>query len=118
MPLQLLGEGISRLLPIMAAIETARNGALFIDEVETGLHHAVMRDVWKAIMEAAKRSRTQIFATTHSRECIEAAFEAAASMQRYELGMHRLERVDGRIEAITYDKESLQAALDADLEVR
>ncbi|MFQ5880500.1 MAG: ATP/GTP-binding protein [Dehalococcoidia bacterium] len=118
LPIQLAGQGVGHLLAIVVAIASARGGTVLIDEIENGLHHSVMVDVWKAIGRAARRSNTQVFATTHSRECIEAAHRAFEASRRYEFRLHRLERVKDKIEAITYDQESLTAALKADLEVR
>ena len=118
LPVQLLGEGISRLVAIVSAIANAPGGVVLVDEIENGLHHSVMVDVWKAIASAARRSKTQVFATTHSRECIQAAHTAFGTDSKYDFRLHRLERIKGRIEAITYDQRTLEAALEADLEVR
>ena len=58
----------------------------------------------------------QIIATTHSLECARAAHEAFRGGRDFAL--HRLERIDGDVKVFTYDRETLEAALEADLEVR
>jgi hypothetical protein len=118
MPLPLMGEGVVRLLSVLLAIVNAPGGTVLIDEIENGLHHSVMLKVWQAIAEAARRSETQIFATTHSWECIRAAHEAFTISGTYDFRLHRLDRLDGKIKAITYDQEALAAAIKAELEVR
>jgi hypothetical protein len=117
-PLQLLSEGLGRLLTILAAIGNAPGGTVLIDEVENGLHHSALVEIWKAIGVAAGRSRTQVFATTHSGECIEAAHRAFAAKRDYDFRLHRLDRIGNKIEVTTYDKESLESALKSQLEVR
>ncbi|MGH7597071.1 MAG: AAA family ATPase [bacterium] len=117
-PLPLMGEGMVRLLSILLAIINATGGTVLIDEIENGLHHSVMLKVWHAIAEAARRSETQIFATTHSWECIRAAHEAFTKSGTYDFRLHRLDRLNDEIKAITYDQEALTAAIKAELEVR
>ena len=41
-PVALVGEGMSRLLSIILAIATAKNGIVLIDEVDAGIHHSRM----------------------------------------------------------------------------
>jgi AAA15 family ATPase/GTPase len=117
-PLPLMGEGIGRLLSIILAIANAKGGTILIDEIENGLHYSVMTDVWKAIADAARRADTQIFATTHSLECIKAAHEAFDSSEKYDFRYHRLERVKDEIRAFTYDRETLATSDEMNLEMR
>ncbi|HVS40134.1 MAG TPA: AAA family ATPase, partial [Gemmataceae bacterium] len=48
-PLSLMGDGVDRLLSMMCAVLLAKGGTVLIDEMENGLHHSVMKDVWKAV---------------------------------------------------------------------
>ena len=89
-----------------------------IDEIENGFHHSVLSLVWAAIGEAARRYDTQVFATTHSFECIEAAHEAFCENRPYAFRLHRLDRVENETKVITYDQETLGAAIRSGLEVR
>ncbi len=118
LPLPLMGDGLGRLISILLAIANAPHGVVLIDEIENGLHHSVMSKVWQAIDHAALRFDTQVFAATHSLECIRAAGEAFMQSERNDFRLHRLERVDDRIRAVTYDEETLASAMRADLEVR
>jgi AAA15 family ATPase/GTPase len=117
-PLPLMGEGIGRLLSIILAIANAKGGSILIDEIENGLHYSVMTDVWKAIADAARRAEAQIFATTHSLECIKAAHEAFETNEKYDFRYHRLERVKDEIRAVTYDQENLAISDEMNLEMR
>ena len=118
MPLPLMGGGMVRLANLAMNIGNAPNGVVLVDEIENGFHHSVMSKIWKAIAVAARESNTQIFATTHSWECIQAAHEAFASEEEYDFRLHRLGWLDGKIGRVTYDKETLAASLKHELEVR
>lgn len=117
-PLHFMGEGMVRLLSLVLAIANAPGGIILVDEIENGLHHSVMVNIWKAIATAARQSGAQVFATTHSWECIRSAHQAFEANEPYDFRLHRLEYVNDAIRATTYDQETLAAALKAELEVR
>ncbi len=70
MPIGSYGDGLRRLLELRLNLEAAADGFLLIDEIDTGLHWTIMEDVWRLLVEVAKKSNVQIFATTHSLDCI------------------------------------------------
>ncbi len=117
-PMTLMGEGIRRLLSILSAILCTGSGKVLIDEIENGLHHSLMKEVWQAIANAARQANVQVFATTHSYECIQAAHEAFAQSDPYDLRLHRLARVNEEVRVGTYDKETLGTAMEQFMEVR
>ena len=114
-PLPVMGEGMTRVARAIIAISTAPEGVVLMDEIENGLHHSALPKVWAAIDRAAKQFDTQIFATTHSFECMEAAHRA---LDDASLRVHRLEAVDGKIGCVSYEPEELEAAVSHGLEVR
>ena len=118
LPLPIMGEGLVRVCSIVLAIANAPDGVVFIDEIENGVHHSIMEKLWIGIAEAARQFNTQLFATTHSRECIIAAHYAFSQSLVYDFLLHRLDRRNGIIEAKTYDKGTLSAAIQTELEVR
>jgi len=118
LPLPYMGDGLGRLTSLLLTIANAPHGVVLVDEVENGLHHSILSKVWKAIGRVARRFDTQVIATTHSFECIKAAHQAFEAGESYDFRLHRLERIAGEIRAVTYDQETLAAALKADLEVR
>jgi AAA15 family ATPase/GTPase len=117
-PFPLLGDGTRRLASLILAISAAQGGVVLVDEIENGIHHAIMVDMWAVVAEAATQFNTQVFATTHSQECVAAAHEAFLKREQYRFRLHRLDRLNGEIEAATYDHESLEGALSIPLEVR
>lgn len=69
-PLGSDGEGMRRLLALSIALINTRQGSLLIDEIDTGLHHSTLADMWHMVVETAVRSKIQVFATTHSYDCM------------------------------------------------
>ena len=114
-PLAVMGEGMGLLARLVLAISNSPNGIVLVDEVENGIYHSVLHEAWRAIDTASKQFNTQIFATTHSSECIRAAQE---SLSEHDFRLHRLEDSDDGIQCVTYDPETITAALDFNLEVR
>ena len=118
-PLSMLGDGLGRLASILLAIADSPDGVVFIDEVENGLHHSIQEKVWNVIFRAADRFNTQIFATTHSYECIESAYRADERLEQEDyLQLFRMELDGNRPTAQKYDREALSGAMEKDIEVR
>lgn len=116
-PLASLGEGMNRLFVIATALANCQNGMLLVDEIESGLHYSVLPNVWKLIFKTARILNVQVFATTHSKDCIEAFAQAAYDSP--EDGMLiRLERHGEKIVAKTIEEERLVDAVNYDVEVR
>lgn len=77
-----------------------------------------MSQVWKAIAITASQLNAQIFATTHSAECVRSAHEAFKELDTYEARLYRIERLDDTFRAVAYDRDTLEAAIDTGLEFR
>lgn len=116
-PISFMGEGMSRLLSIILAIANTENGYVLIDEIENGLHYSAMQEVWKSIGDAAKQYNCQIFATTHSYECIMSA-KSAYKEDGDTFQYVRLQRKEDNIIAKLYDYDMLAVAMNAEMEVR
>ena len=117
-PIPFMGEGTVRLLSILLAIYDASNGIVLVDEIENGLHHTAMTKVWEAIATAARQSNTQIFATTHSWECVVAAHKAFTESKNYDFFYHRFDMTNDEIKEVTYDQRKLETAIRTGLEIR
>lgn len=120
-PLKNLGDGAQRMFLMALALISAKDSVLLIDEIETGLHYAVLEDLWEMIFKYAVKLNIQVFATTHSQDTIR-AFTYLLEKEEYEQEgcFFRLQanRKDGQIEAIALGKERLEAALETQSEIR
>lgn len=116
-PLHLMGEGMTRILSLALAIASTPGGIVLVDEIENGIHHSVMEKVWKAIGAFARSYDVQLFATTHSYECIGAAYRAFEADEEDELRLFRVQRNgDGGFRAVKYDRERLGGVLELRME--
>ena len=114
-PIQLMGDGMSRLLSVALAIATAPGGIVLVDEIENGIHYTVMEKVWRAIGEFAHSYDVQLFATTHSRECVYYAHRAFEADEEEEFRFFRIDRAYGKLRTVMYDKEMREAAFETGL---
>jgi hypothetical protein len=117
--LPLLGDGFNRLVQVYGSIIGEGADVLLIDEIENGLHWSALPQIWTGIREAVNQEAVQIFATTHSRECIEAAVEVFKGEPKNDLAVHRLEqRADGEIHCVTMGEDELERMFERGWEVR
>ena len=117
LPLKSMGDGMTRLFHIIVSLVNAQNGFLLIDEFENGLHWSIQPKVWNIIFRLSDKLNVQVFATTHSRDCIR-GFDSNWN-QYPELGaFFRLDVKDELIRATEYTAETLTDAIDMDVEVR
>ena len=118
LPLGSLGDGMRRLLALSITLIDARGGTLMVDEVDTGFHYSVMADMWKLIVTTARNADIQVFATTHSLDCIRGL---SLLCQREpdlmgEVSIHKIERNLDR--SISFSAEQAITAVEQDIEVR
>jgi hypothetical protein len=118
LPFSIMGDGLVSFTSLLLAISSASNGIVLIDEIDNGLHYSVLVKVWQAIAETARLYNTQVFATTHSWECISAAHDAFQHADTYDFCFHRFQESDGSIEAISLDKGTLQTTIESGWEIR
>lgn len=118
-PLVSTGDGMKRILGIIASLVSVESGTFLVDEIDTGLHYEVLTDMWKTIFTTAARIGTQVFATTHSWDCVRAFQRAMQELPGEQPGLLiRLERNGEQIEAITYAPKELEIAIKHGIEVR
>lgn len=116
-----MGDGVSRMFAIALAMVNAENKYLIIDEFEIGLHYSVQEKLWDWIFLLSQKLNVQVFATTHSRDCIEAFTKASSKTENQGVGNYfRLQKKRGsdKIIAVDYSIEDLEIAILQDIETR
>lgn len=117
-PITQAGQGVYRLVTILADIIGDTPQVLLIDEIENGLHHSVHKQVWTGLAETAALLNVQIFATTHSDECLHAAHQSFSERSEYDFGVIQLFRVESGVQGRILDRKHIEAALAGDIELR
>ena len=118
LPLGSYGDGMRRLLAVSLALLSVKGGYLLIDKIDTGFHWTAMADVWRFVVEAADRSNVQVFATTHSYDCIKGLGTLVRT--RPELAERvAIQKVHPSLnEAVYIPSTEIPMAVEQDIEVR
>jgi len=124
-PIGSMGDGMWRMLAMAISITQCKGGVLLVDEIDTGLHYSVMADMWRLIFRAAEDLDVQVFATTHSFDCIQSLAcicvtptldFADGSQPSNNVTLQRIEIGNGK--AIPYSEEEIRIAAESQIEVR
>lgn len=118
LPLSQVGQGIHRLVTIFSQLYSSGANICVIDEIENGIHHSTLEQVWAGIAAAAESLNIQVFATTHSYECIQAAHAAFSKRPTYDFGIVQLFRVESGVQGRVLDRKHIEAALAGDIDLR
>jgi len=89
---------------------------LLVDEIDTGVHYTALPEVWRFLLEVSEQLDVQVFATTHSRDCVEALAEALEARGDSAATVQRIEA--GRRESVVFEAGDIIYAARADVEVR
>lgn len=120
LPLSILGEGMNAVANYATSILEATGGTVLIDEVENGIHYSVLENLWQQIGRSVKETNAQVIASTHSAECVSAAYRAL----RHEPDLLRVMRLrpgttsPAATSVASYDIDALEGAIDQNLDVR
>lgn len=117
-PLGSLGDGIMRLLAQAIYLARAAGGVLLIDEIDTGLHYTTLEAMWRFVIESARRLDVQVFATSHSGDCIRALawLQTDAPELAADISVHRIDRT--ATAAVRYSAADIEIAARHHIEVR
>lgn len=117
-PVSQMGQAFNRILHIYTHILDHRSNVVLVDEIENGIFCDAMPEVWRGLLAICEQEGVQIFATTHSRECVMAAQSIAKERGKDELCVQRLQLVKGQVEAARLGVKQLELAAEMGLEVR
>lgn len=124
-PMSMMGDGIKNVALIAAGLLSLKdNGILLVDEIDTGLHYSALTHLWKAVLATLKeRPDLQLFATTHSNECVRALDavlkeEYGEDLENAPACLIRIERQGEAHRAVYYEPDVLDATLTMRVEYR
>ncbi|NOK21264.1 AAA family ATPase [Corallococcus carmarthensis] len=117
-PILMMGEGLKRYFEFAVSFAASDVLAIYIDEIENGLHHSVLEPLWTWISKATQESTVQTFVTTHSEECVQAAARAFDAQNDDGLRVIRLDKQEHETKAVVYDRDLVEAAERMGVEIR
>ncbi|MFI3264240.1 MAG: ATP-binding protein [Rikenellaceae bacterium] len=120
-PLNSMGDGVQKLLIVVMNLIKCKDGIFLIDEIENGLHYSVQTKLWEMIFMLSAKLNIQIFATTHSDDCIKgfAKVNSETKIDGESVGrIIRLDKINDAIIAKDFDSERLDFIANEDIDIR
>lgn len=120
-PINMMGDGVRKILSVLTAIYECKNGIVLIDEISNGFHYSVMKDLWRVVISAAQKNKVQIFATTHDIDSIKGLRDATITNKDTEdaVACFKLQRtVEAELKAYHYSTKSVDYSLNQEIEIR
>jgi hypothetical protein len=119
LPVALISDGVNKLLSVLLAIASFPQGMILIDEFESGFYYKRLPSIWESVYAFARFNEVQIFATTHSQECLHAVVPVLQK-NAHDFCLLRANRMaeDSASVIVRFEGEQLLSALSKDGEIR
>ena len=115
-PIQLMGDGMVKILAVVLAIMDTKDGVVLIDEIENGLHFKSQEILWNAIAKTSEKYNVQIIAATHSIENIRAFSNVLRGKTKGSL--YRIETDGKQHKSIYFSQEKIRSFVESNWEMR
>jgi len=113
------GDGIKHFINMIVILLSSENTAVYLDEVDNGIYYRNFDKLWEIILTISKEQNVQVFATTHSKECIESYARVSRKLKDKEMCYIKMtELKDGSIKAGVRNYAMFQDSIDDEHEVR
>lgn len=113
------GDGLRHYISIICALYACKNGYLFIDEIDNGIHYTQLDRLWELILTLSKQTNCQVFAITHSKEMLESFARVAKKLKERDISYTTIvKNKQQEIKAITRDYEMFLDSIEQEREVR
>jgi AAA15 family ATPase/GTPase len=113
------GDGVKHLLNIILALYLNENNTIYLDEIDNGIHYSLFDKLWGIIFKISKIHNVQVFATTHSKECINSYYKVSKKMEENDVSFINLSKnKQNEIIAIVLDTEMLYSEIEQNHELR
>ncbi|MEA2019561.1 MAG: AAA family ATPase [Campylobacterota bacterium] len=113
------GDGVRHLVSIVTALFTCEKGYLFIDEIDNGIHYTQLDEIWKIILNLSDKLNVQVFATTHSKECIESYARVSKKLEDEDISFIELgKNKENKLDSIVMNSERFLRYIKMGNEVR
>ncbi len=113
------GDGIKHFINVLLTLLAHKDTTIYLDEIENGIHYTNLDKLWEIILTISEAQNVQVFATTHSKECIESYARMAEELKDEEIGFIELGRnKNNELDSIVMDSERFQRFIKLGNEVR
>jgi len=113
------GDGLKHYISIIVTLYACKEGYLFIDEIDNGIHYSQLDHLWELILNLSKQNNCQVFAATHSKEMIESFERVVKKLDEQAISFTTLVKNNQQeIKTITQNSEMLLYSISQQHEVR
>lgn len=116
-PLTLVSGGINKFVSLLLAIASNPGGVIYVDEIENGFYYDRLTTIWSSLFALARQYDVQIFASTHSSECLKAILPLIKQDEE-EFRLLRANRDDDQCNVLVYRGKDLGNAIQQEFELR
>jgi predicted ATPase len=116
-PATMISAGVNKFLSLIIGISSHRQGVTLVDEIDNGFYFKTLPEIWSILLKLAKECDGQIFASTHSWECLKAAVPTI----REDVKAFTLIRTSKNVSECTaevFRGDDVLSAIESDIEVR
>jgi hypothetical protein len=117
LPLGAVSGGVNKLFALLLAIAHYSGGVILVDEIENGFYHDRLPAIWSSLLRFSKEFDTQVFASTHSLECLRSVLPCLKANDT-EFALIRTEVEDRACSARVFGGRDFEAAIEQEVEVR
>jgi AAA15 family ATPase/GTPase len=121
LPLNIMGDGIRRILSILVTIILNKNGMVMIDEIENGLHYSAIANLWKTLITFSIDNNVQLFVTSHRYEilkCLNDVLKNEKQSIKENVASFSIRKNEEIIKAYRYLYEDFNNAIIEGIEIR
>ena len=113
------GEGLGKFISLILLVLSSQNSIILIDEIDNGIHYTNLDKLWEIILTISKEQNVQVFATTHSKECIESYARVAEELADNEITFFKLgKNKEGELKGMVYPYDWFVDSVEQEQEMR
>ncbi|MCK4441719.1 MAG: AAA family ATPase, partial [Sulfurovaceae bacterium] len=112
------GDGLGKFVYFILLLLSQKSSIILIDEIENGIHYTNLDKLWEIILTISEQQNVQVFATTHSKECIESYARVSKKLEDEEITFIELCHREEEIKAFVYLYDWFIDEIEQDHEVR
>ncbi len=117
-PAAMISAGVNKFLSMIIGISSHRLGVYLADEIDNGFYYKTLPDIWSTLLKLANESEGQVFASTHSWECLKAAIPTIRENVNAFTLIRTSRQQEPECTAEVFRGEDVLSAIESDIEVR
>lgn len=121
LPISMAGDGVRRMINIIASIGSEDYNIVIIDELDNGLHYSAHKLMWRILLKFIEKRNMQLFVTTHNWECLQSLKCVMQDDEKLQelANIYNIAKTEHEgFQAYRYSFEGLKEAINNEIEIR